>query len=190
MQIRKVVGPGENLAAALEPVLCRHTLQRGDDRPLDARHRVPPWAPSLLFWKGPPVGHTGSADERRHAIDDQQLAMGAIVDSVERVPANRLVRLNAAPRRAKTGDGPSPQAEAADRIDDDRDVDAVARAFAERVDEPLRHPSGVKDVALHVDRARRGTDRLEHRFVEHRTVGEDRHLVAVVQRRLTGGLNV
>ena len=128
LEVGKVLGPGEDLAAALEPVLRRHALQRRDDRSFDARHRVAPRACAcrsrLDVGIRPPVGDAGAADERHASVDDEQLAVRAVVDPRQRVPPQPLVRLDPAPGLAQPAHRPAPQAEAADRVDDDGHVDA------------------------------------------------------------------
>ena len=182
VEIREVLGPGQHLSAALQPVLGGDALQRGDDRPLDSHHRIAPGSRALPAER-PPVGNPGAAGKRDPPVDDQQLTVGAVVEPREREPPQPLIGLDAAPGLSQPPHGTATQAEAADRVDDDRDVDAVPRTIRERGDELVGDLPGLEDVELHVDRVRRAPDGLDHRRIELGAVSEDRRAVAVVQRR-------
>ena len=188
LQVREKVGAGQDLAAAFEPVLRRDPLERGDDRSFDPAHGVAPGAPAAAARVEPPVSDARAAGERDLAVDHQQLAMRPVVDPVQRVPAHRLVGHDPHACGPQPPHRPSPQANAADRVDDDGDVDAVAGALAQRVDERLADAAVLEDVALHVDRALGLSDRLKHGRIERRTVSQDGDAVAVMQRRLAGRL--
>ena len=85
-QRRPVSRRRQDLAAAFQPVLGEDALQRRHDRPLDARHRVAPRRLAVVRLQ-PPVGDAGAAGERDAAVDDQQLAVGPVVQAVQPVPA-------------------------------------------------------------------------------------------------------
>ncbi len=184
----KVLGPGQDLAAAFEPVLGRHALQRRDDRSFDARHRVAP-RPRVLAGDRPPVGDSGAAGEGDAPVDDEELAVRPVVEPGERVPAQLLVRFDAAPGPSQSLQGPAPEGQAADGVDGNRDVDAVPRAVRERSDELIAHLPRLEDVELHDDRLGRAADRVEHRRVELRAVGEDLDVIPLMEGRLAGRLH-
>ena len=150
----KVLRPGQDLAAALQPVLRGDSLERRDDRPFEPGHRVAPGRCGGP-WEGPPVGNPRPAGEGDAAVDDQQLAVGAVVEARERIPAEALVRLDPAAGLAQPAHRRAPQAETADRIHDDRHVQSLARPIGQRVDELIGDAARLEDVALHVDRSRR-----------------------------------
>src|SRR5262249_46900058 len=162
VQIREVVGTGQDFPVALEPVLGSDALDRGDDRTFDARHRVAPGPRAIAFGFSPPVRDSRAAGKRHTAVDDEQFAVRAIVDPIHRVPPDALIRRDPASGSAELRNRAAPQREAADGVDYYRDVDAAPRALAERVDEPRRDRPGLEDVALHVDRSRRAADGFEH----------------------------
>src|SRR6185503_8296660 len=63
LQVREEIAAVQDPAAALEPVLRRHALERRHDRILDPLHRVAPRARAAAGRLAPPVGDAGAADE-------------------------------------------------------------------------------------------------------------------------------
>src|SRR6185295_13286521 len=124
----KLVGfrTGHDLAAAFEPVLGCDPLDLRYHRSLDARHHV---APHRLAVRGlrPPVGHAGTADERHPAVDDEKLAVGAVVQAAESIPREPLVRLDPAPRLAEGTGRLAERAETADGVHHEGDAYTSAR---------------------------------------------------------------
>ena len=192
LEIGEVVGAGEDLAAALEPVLGGDALQR---RRRPALRRAP----------------SCRATARRAALRDTSTSRRRrrrrrTPTAPSTTSSSRCVRLlmrcseyqrsawydidpAARPRAAARPGGPTasrlPMASTTIVT-----LTPLRARSAQRVDELDRPICAVlEDVALHVDGARRAADRVEHRRVERRAVGEDRDAVAVVQRRLAGRLD-
>ena len=84
------VRSADELGRALEPVLREAGLQRTDRRTLDPDLQI---APVLVVLRvaGPVIGDPGAAGEADAAVDDERLAMRAVVDAPQVVPANRVV---------------------------------------------------------------------------------------------------
>jgi hypothetical protein len=136
------------------------------------------------------AGRCPSGFSHWSAIDDQQLAVRAIVQAVEPVPRHPLVELHlaaglaqAAQRRAES------HPEAADRVEREPHFDAGARALDHRFHDHLRGLAVLEDVRLHVHGRLRATDGVAHLGVELRAVGEDVDLVAEMNRGLAGDLD-
>ena len=166
-------GRGQNLAAALEPVLGKDALQRGDDRTFDAHHRVAPRRRSVDRLE-PPVRDAGAAGERDAPVDDEQLAVRAVVETVQPVPGERLIEARAGSRPPAGGAPAAPlMTGAADRIEHEPHLDAGACAGDHRVDQHVGGFAGLEDVGLEVDRRLGPRDRVAHRRVELGAVGED-----------------
>ena len=84
----------------------------------------------------PPVGDAGAADERDVAVDDEQLAVGAVVQPAQAVPREPLVDARRGSRPPRSGFATLRiRAEAADRVHHDRHAHAGARPLAQRLDE-------------------------------------------------------
>ncbi len=132
----------------------------------------------------PPVGDPGAADKRDGAVDDEQLAVGAVVEPREAVPRKPVIRLDAAAGLAQRPRRRVKRAKAADRVHHDRRAHAGPRALGKRVDELLTDLAFLEDVALEVDRFPCAANRLEHRRIEVIAVREDVDLVVVFERRV------
>ena len=75
----------------LDPVVQERRLELVDDRALHAKVRVAPVV-LVLGVAQPLVGHADTAGESYSPVHDQQLAMGAVVEPVDRVPAERPIQ--------------------------------------------------------------------------------------------------
>ena len=106
--LRKDIEAGEELAAALHPVIHERELQLRHRGPFDADHRFAPVILGVCVTE-PFVGDSNAAGESNRTVDHHELAMRAVIDSRDRVPAQGVVPL---------------------------EIDAVA---AEEVDERLGH---------------------------------------------------
>ena len=191
-ELREVVRPREDLAAALQPVLGGDALERRDDRSFDPRHRVAPrLVPSQpLASERPPVRDPGAADERDPPSTTSSSRCVRLLSRASEYHRELLVRLDAAARRAQPPHRPCPTApRLPSAVDDDGDDDPWRRLGRQRRRRTGRRssPAGrcsssmlIECVAL--------ADGLEHRRVERRAVGEHRHAVAVMERRLARGL--
>ena len=66
----------------------------------------------------PVITDPRAADESDLAIDNEQLAMGAVVEALERVPPDGLIPADAPAGLSQAREGSIPCRETADRIDD------------------------------------------------------------------------
>ena len=154
-QILVDVLAAQDLAAALEPVLGEDALDADTTGPSmrAIMSRQIGFPPERLH---PPVGDAGAADERDVAVDDEQLAVGAVVQPCEAVPASaadtarRGSRTDAAGRRCT---GSSPRLPIG--VHDQRDAHAGPRPLGQRLDELVGDLPALEDVALHVHRLAR-----------------------------------
>src|SRR5438093_11568777 len=85
LHLRKVIEPCEQLAAALHPVAQEGELHLCDDRSLNPGHSFAPVILGIGVAQ-PVVGDAHTAGEADLANDDEELAMGAMVESRDRVP--------------------------------------------------------------------------------------------------------
>ena len=170
---RIIERPGDQLAGRLQPVLREPGLQRRDRRPLDADLHVAPLA-GIPRVAAPVVGDAGAAGERDPAVDDQRLAVGAVVVAAEAAPAesgctrpagsvppSRILRIVFADRRR------------ADRVEEDLDPHAGLRLRRERFRELAADLPVPVDVGLDGDRRLGLGDRLQHRRIEGVAVVQD-----------------
>ena len=75
----KLFGTGENFSRAFKPVLAKSRYQAGHRLAFHTKDSVSPYRNGCLVQ--PVIGDAGTADEPGLTIYDQQLAMGAVVDS-------------------------------------------------------------------------------------------------------------
>src|SRR5207247_7719747 len=122
-----------------------------------------------------------TARECDAAVDDEELAVRAVVETRQAVPHDPLIRLDATASFAERLRAAAKGAEAADGVHDDGDADAGAPTLGQRVDELLADLALLEDVALHVDRLARAADGVEHRRIERVPVREDLDPVAALE---------
>ena len=125
---REVVGAVQHLAGDLDPVVHEHGLHLRDHRPFGPKVRVAPVL-GILGIAAPDVGDADTAGEPDRAVDDEHLAVRAVVHPVEVVP-DGLVELADADsgvdhRRELIG----VELAAAEPIEEDVDLDAGAGAL-------------------------------------------------------------
>ena len=145
---------GDELAGALEPVLREAGLQRPHRRPLDPDLQI---APVLVVLRvaGPVIGNAGAAGEADAAVDDQRLAMRAVVDAPQVIPADRVVPRDMAAAVVEDPQDLVADARRADRIEQDLDADAARRRGGQRAREGQPDLAGPVDVGLDGDRVAR-----------------------------------
>ena len=80
----------------------------------------------------PLIVDADAAGERHLPVDDQDLAVGAVVDFFERVPARRVERRQPAAGGAQPLDVVVGDRAAANGVDDEVDADAAARGRLRR----------------------------------------------------------
>jgi hypothetical protein len=73
-----------------DPILCKHGLQRVRDRPFEAHTRVPPMF-GIRAVAEPLVGDAVAERVADAAVDDQQLAMRAVIEPAKIPPARLTV---------------------------------------------------------------------------------------------------
>ena len=108
--------------------------------------------------------------------------MGAIVESLECVPADWLIPRNAAAgstQRRKIAVG---RGKAADRIDNDSYCDAGLRPLRQRPQKPITNLAGVKNERFYVNAVARCADGGEFRFVKNLAVRENFDRQGVMKR--------
>ena len=88
LELGQVVLADERVAGRLEPVLGERALQAADDRAAHADVRVAPVL-GVLGVAGPLLGDADAADHPDPAVDDQQLAVRAVVQPPQRVGLGR-----------------------------------------------------------------------------------------------------
>ena len=85
----------------------------------------------------PLVGDAHPAGEADASIDDQQLAVSAVVELVECVPARWMVFFDLDSRVAHGIQKAAVDLAATDPVDQDMDVDSLASACSQRIGKPL-----------------------------------------------------
>jgi hypothetical protein len=131
----------------------------------------------------PLVGDSDAAGEADRAVDDEQLAMRAVVDPRDRVPADGVVPLDVDPVALQEIDQLRRHRRGADGVEDHVHFHAGAGALGERLRE---HPPDLAvpvDVELHVDRLLRAADGREHRREDAHAVPQHLDPVSLGERR-------
>ena len=176
---RKVLDAVQHLAGDLDPVVHEHRLHLRHDRAFRAEVRVAPVL-GILGVARPDVGDADAAGEAHLAVDDQHLAMRAIVHSGQVIPGG-LVKLPHVDARASPS---SPAASASSLLlpsqSSSRCTFTPARARSESASAnswPI--VPGPVDVALEGDRLLRPADRGEHRREDLVAVQQDFEAIAL-----------
>ena len=112
------------------------------------------------------------------AVDDENLAVRAVVDFFDRIPGRRIEFGDVATRLAQPVEVLLLHRAGADRIDDEVDQHTAPRRALERVGELVRDFTGIVDVGLEADSTTGGVDGLEHRGENLVAVGQDVEVVA------------
>src|SRR5690606_856347 len=89
--LRECLLADDELARVLEPVLREYGLERVDDGAAHADAEVPN-ALQLVRVAEPGIDDTVAADEARAAVDDDELAMVAVVVNADVLPARRMMK--------------------------------------------------------------------------------------------------
>ena len=121
---------------------------------LDAAHRVAP-ARALSLRDQPMVRESCSAHERHLAVDDENFAVRSAVQSRQLVPLESVIPLDAAAGVFQFFEVAVPRCEAADRVQNDVDLDASSGPFRERLHESPRHFTLLEYVRFQIDAALR-----------------------------------
>ena len=99
----------------------------------------------------PLVVDADAAGEGGEAVDDQELAMGAVVDFLERIPAGLVEGGEAAAGGLQSLDVLLADAAAANRVDDQVHAHAAPRRLFKSAGEELGHFTGRIDVGFEAD---------------------------------------
>ena len=99
----------------------------------------------------PLVGDAGAADEADAAVDDEELAVGAVVELEDAIPGGRVVEGDLAAGVEERGEVALADAGAAEGVEHDVDADAGAGAFGEGIEVELADLAALEDVGLEVD---------------------------------------
>src|SRR5205823_4494820 len=102
------------------------------------------------------------ADESDFAINDQKLAMIAMVNPRQVVPDERIVAPDLDSRLTHQGQGGGIQSSGTNPVQEDVDVDAGLGALCQRVGKSLANIARPIDISLEVDGHFGAADRLEH----------------------------
>ena len=100
------------------------TLQRPHGGPLDANLQITPVF-VVLRVAGPVIGNAGAAGIADAAVDDQRLAVGAVVDAAQPRNANGVVPREVAPAVFQDLDDLVADALGADGIEQELDLEAA-----------------------------------------------------------------
>ena len=111
----------------------------------------------------PLVGDADAAGEAHPAVDHEELAVRAVVQPPDRVPARLVVAAQLDARGLHLLQIRLVDLAAADPVDQDVDAHPGPGPLGERVRERLADRARPVDVCLEGDRLPRGADRVEHR---------------------------
>lgn len=117
----------------------------------------------ILGGAAPVIGESDTAGEGHGAVDDEYLAVGAVVDAIERPCAHVVEPDQAHARGVELGNRGGGQVVGAVAIEHDADVNAAAGSGHEGLREAGADLAVGVDEALEADAALRPLDRLQHR---------------------------
>ena len=126
----------------------------------------------------PVIGHTSPAGECHIAVDDENLAVGAVVDLLEGVPVHRVERADLRAGALQPLDVSALHRTCPDGVDDQADLHSPGRGVGERGGEVFRDLPGVVDIGLEVDPPPCLTDGIQHRGEDLDPVDENLVLIA------------
>src|SRR5262249_19004510 len=158
--IGEIVGTMENLGSAAHPVIHEDTLHLADNRAFNAEFRVTP----VRVFGGvaePFIRQTDPADKSDFSINDQSLAMGAMVPGPA-IPRIHLVEDfqfdTGIPELLPVG---MLKLESAKTVDDAMNLHPRPRAFRQRFDKLIAQRARTPDEILERDCIRRLANGLE-----------------------------
>ena len=135
-QRREIVGAVQHRAGGLDPVVHEHRLHLRDHRSFGAEVRVAP-VRGVLRVSGPFVGDADAAGEADATVDDQQLAVRAVVEPSQLVPARLVEPAHLHARALHLRDLARVHLVAAEPVEQQMHLYACACALGERVGERL-----------------------------------------------------
>ena len=153
----------QHLASRLDPVVHERSLHLCDRGPFEPVVRV---APVLRVARVavPLVADADPAGEADLAVDDQQLAVRAVVHAREVVPVQRVEPVHLDARRGHLVQHLLVHLLAAHPVDEQVHAHAGPCAFAQRLGEALPDAARPVDVGLERDRRTSAADRRQHRW--------------------------
>ena len=160
LELGQVLVAGEHLAGALEPVLGERALEPAHDRAAHPHMGVAPVVGPVGV--AHPLG--GDPDPAGHphlAVGDQDPAVGAVGDPLDRVRLRRAEEQHLGAGVAHLADQRALHLRGAERVEDHLAGDALARLLADRAGDPVGDLAAPVDVGLHVQRPLGRGDRLE-----------------------------
>jgi hypothetical protein len=169
-------------AGRLPPVVEKRALELGDRGSDDAEVGVAPVL-GVLRVTEPLVGDPHAAGEPDVAIDHQQLAVGAVVEPADRVPARLVVPTELNARILHLLQIRLIDLAAADPVDQDMDLHPGPGALGKRIRKRLANRARPVDVRLERDGVLRGADCLQHGREDLFAVEQRLHPVPVRQGR-------
>src|SRR5262249_33432317 len=126
----------------------------------------------------PDIADTGAADEAGFAVDDEELAVRAVVDALEGVPAERLIPHDLSACGTEVIEEPVGGEEGAEGVEDEFHFDAGAGSFCAGVDESGRDFALPEDIRFEVDAALRAANCFEFGSIEILALREHFHPAA------------
>jgi hypothetical protein len=174
--------PVQHFAGDLDPVVHERRLHLRDGGTLRPEMRVSP-VRGILRMPRPFVRDADAAGETDAAVDDEELAMRAVVEAMELVPAGLVEATHLDTRELHERQLALVHLAAAEPVEQQMHANAGAGPVGERIGERLADFAGPVDVALETDRLLRAADRAEHRREDLVTVAQHLEAVAVHDRR-------
>lgn len=141
---------GQDLARGFKPVLCESSLQTGNQFASHLEHHVLPRRSALVAYI-PVRSYACTANKADRAVNDDQLAVRAIVKPSQGADAERLIPANLPTSVAKRLEIAVRGRKAADRIDDDSDSNATTCDVHERTQKPVAYRAGMEDERFNVN---------------------------------------
>ena len=176
LQQRKVARPVQDFAGELDPVVEEHRLHLRHHRPFDGEVAVAPVL-RVLGVTGPLGRDADTAGEAELAVDDEQLAVGAVVEAAEMGPARRVIAADLAAGVGDFGDERFVHLGAADPVEQHVHLDTGTGPLGERGGELAADVARPVDVRLEGDGLPGTANGSQHRRED--LVAVEEHAVAV-----------
>src|SRR2546421_483207 len=152
--VRMVTGTPRRAVRSSSESRLRSGRKYGEQMRIDSR------AEATRIWKRSRA-RVERPEEGDLAIDDQDVAVRAVVEALQRVPGDRLIPVDAATGGAQRFEIILGGVQAADTVDNDAHGDAGARALGEHLQDLVAGASAQEEIDLEMDAAPRGAHRLE-----------------------------
>src|SRR5689334_16944822 len=159
---RIVLGTMQDVARYLEPIVMKRSLHLSGRRTLDAKMRIAPVL-GVLRLAIPLVRDTDAAGKTDAAVDDQQLAVRAVVEPRERVPVRPVVAAHFDACGLHFLDVRIVDLPAAYPVEQDMNVHSGPRTLGKRIGEALADGTLPVNIRFKAYGMTRGLDRRQHR---------------------------